>query len=254
MKIQFRTAAALGLCIAAPAFARPTGSENQESAVWQFEATPHVWAAKISAGAHVNAAKVDANVSGNLSNSITSGVMGSFEARRNRRGILLDLFDVRFSKDSGPLLRGLLGRSNFEVTQNVIQLAGAYRAWDDETTPVDAVAGARYYYLKADLALSPSVVVPAGVRRTSSAKWADLFIGIQAVHKLSDRWSLVGYADIGAGCTKPSWQAIAGTNYAFSKNMSAKLGYRVLNMDYENPRLQINLKTSGAYAGLGIRF
>jgi opacity protein-like surface antigen len=81
-----------------------------------------------------------------------------------------------------------------------------------------------------------------------------VFIGVRATHKISERWSLVGYADIGAGCTKTSWQAIAGANYTFSKNMIAKFGYRVLDVDYENSRLQINLKTSGPYGGLGIRF
>jgi hypothetical protein len=70
---------------------------------------------------------------------------------------------------TGPLLGGMLGTSSFEVTQNVVQLAGAYRAWDHKITPVDAVAGARYSYLKADLALSPSVVSPAGAGRASRA-------------------------------------------------------------------------------------
>jgi opacity protein-like surface antigen len=264
MKIQLRTAGAvcvataIALCILAPLSAQATDTESREPATWQFEATPYIWAAEISAGAHISARTpridVDANVSGNLSNSISSGLMGSFEARRNRWGILFDVFDVRLSKDSGPLLGGMLGTSSFEVTQNVVQLAGAYRAWDDKITPVDAVAGARYSYLKADLALSPSVVLPAGAGRASRAQWADVFIGVRAAHKISERWSLVGYADIGAGCTKISWQAIAGANYTFSKNMTAKFGYRVLDVDYENSRLQINLKTSGAYAGLGIRF
>jgi hypothetical protein len=36
--------------------------------------------------------------------------------------------------------------------------------------------------------------------------WTDGFAGVRASYVFSDKWSVVGYADAGAGDTKYSWQ------------------------------------------------
>jgi opacity protein-like surface antigen len=254
---------AFALCVAPLACAQPT---SPDSGKWRYEAAPHIWAAgtdlSTRLGASVPVANVNGSASGDISSSTHAGVMGTFEARRDRWGVLLDMWRLKVSNDSKPVLGGALGNASLKTTQGVIELAGAYRVWNGQTTPIDAVAGARYSYLKADLNLSPSLSIPAGARLTESVEWPDVFLGVRVAHALSDKWRLVGYADIGAGATKKSWQALAGANYAFSKNMSAKFGYRIFNMDFERSYFisdvrtdfRLNMKTSGVYAGLGFKF
>jgi opacity protein-like surface antigen len=256
-------AAAFALCVAPLACAQPAGPDNRE---WQFEAAPYIWSAGTDVSARIGASMPAANVNGSYSGAISSsthaGVMGTFEAHRDRWSILFDLWRLKVSNESRPLLRGALGNASLETTQGVVELAGAYRVWDHQTTPVDAVAGLRYSHLKATINVSPSLLLPAGARFTDSVNWPDAFVGVRVKHALSNKWTLLGYADIGAGATKKSWQALAGADYAFSKNISAKFGYRIFSIDYEksyfisdaSTDFRFNMKTSGVYAGLGIKF
>jgi hypothetical protein len=254
---------AFTLCSAPLACAQAT---SPDSGGWQFEATPYIWAAGTSVLTSVGASIPMANLQGSVSSRISSpthaGAMGIFEARRDRWGILLGLWQLKVSNGARPVLRGALGQASLDTTQSVAELAAAYRVWDHQTTPVDVVAGARYSYLKIDTALSPSPLLPEGRRFSYSAHWPDAFMGVRVAHALSNQWALVGYADIGGGATKKSWQALAGANYTFSKNISAKFGYRIFSMDFEKSYvisdvradLRFNMKTSGVYAGLGYKF
>jgi opacity protein-like surface antigen len=254
---------AFALCPAAPAHSE---TASQDNATWEFEAAPYLWVAATDVstrlGARAPVVNANGSVSGDISSSMNAGAMGTFEARRGRWGVLLDLWRVTASNGAKPVMGGVLGNARLKTTQAAAEFAGAYRVWNHQTTPVDAVAGLRYSYLKADISLSPSLVLPAGARFTDSVDWPDAFVGVRVAHALTDKWRLVGYADIGAGVTKKSWQALAGANYAISDNMSAKFGYRVFNMDFEKSYsisdiradFRLSMKTSGVYAGLGYRF
>jgi hypothetical protein len=66
--------------------------------------------------------------------------------------------------------------------------------------------------------------------------------------------SLVGYADAAAGGTKHSWQSLTAASYNFTKSIVAKVGYRVISVDYEKTSFLYNVMTSGLFAGVGIRF
>jgi len=65
---------------------------------------------------------------------------------------------------------------------------------------------------------------------------------------------VVGYADAGTGGTKYSWQLYGGVNYNFSKTIVGKLGYRVLTQNYQKTNFLYNVRTSGVFAGVGIKF
>ncbi|MDB5773182.1 MAG: hypothetical protein JWM42_3556 [Burkholderia sp.] len=254
------------MLVLAFALCAATLAHGQDSGKWQFEAAPYIWIAgtDLSAriGATTPAATMNGRVSGTLSSATDAGAMGTLEARRGRLGFLVDMWRLEVSNSSKAVLGGWLGNVTLKTTQDVVGLAAAYRVWNGQTTPVDIAAGARYSSLRADISLSPGLSSPQGARYTDSANWPDVYAGVRVTHALTDKWSLVGYADIGAGVTKKSWQALAGANYTLSKNTSVKFGYRVFNMDFERHRfiydvrteLQLSMKTSGIYAGLGVKF
>jgi opacity protein-like surface antigen len=243
-------------CFCIPSLA-PAQSASAADGRWTYEITPYLWGAGVTGAARVGPRAPEANVDASfsdLADSLSAGLMGTFEARRDRWGILFDLIYIKLSADSEPLLGGRLGTASADFSQNILQLAGAYRAYDNSVTSVDAVLGARYTYLKSELGLSPSALLPAGAQRDRSENWTDGFVGVRAAHKLSDKWRLIGYADIGGGGSDKSWQLIAGANYDFKENMSAKFGYRIIRMDFDEPDFLYNAKTSGVYVGLGFRF
>lgn len=224
---------------------------------WQFEATPYFWAAGLSGWTRVGTQMPTGNVNASFSDvwqNLSAGAMGSFEARKGRWGLIFDAVYVRLSKTSDPLLGGALGTVRLQMTNEIFQGAAAYRVLDSPVTPVDVLAGVRYTYIDQDLSFSESGLLPSGARRSGRTSWTDGIVGIRAAYALSDKWSFVGYADAGAGGTKYSWQVIASANYAISKTFNAKAGYRIISMNYEQPQFLYDMKISGIFIGLGIRF
>jgi opacity protein-like surface antigen len=61
-------------------------------------------------------------------------------------------------------------------------------------------------------------------------------------------------ADLGGGGSDFTYQLMAGVNWGFGENLSAKLGYRYLAWDYEDDGSVWDMSASGPYLGLGIRF
>jgi len=136
--------------------------------------------------------------------------MGNFEARNGRWAIVFDAIYVKLSGTSAPLLGGELGTAKLTGDETILQLAGAYRVFDSPVTPVDVLVGIRFTDLYADLAFSQSALLPNGPSRSNSTNWTDGFVGLRAAYVLSEKWSVIGYADAGTGGTKYSWQLYGG--------------------------------------------
>ena len=92
--------------------------------------------------------------------------------------------------------------------------------------------------------------------RRGDKDWVDPYVGLRIQHPLAERWTLVGYADIGGfGVGSDfTWQTALGVSYDFSKTMSGKFGYRYLAVDYDKGGFVYDMKTRGMYLGASIRF
>ena len=107
----------LPLFVTAPAIAQSAPAPTDEA--WHFAVTPYLWMAGLNGSTRIGPLapqNVDApfsDVVGNLS----AALMGAFEARKNRRVILLDTFYVSLSQTSGPLLGGELGNAKVKLNQ-----------------------------------------------------------------------------------------------------------------------------------------
>lgn len=245
--------AAIGLCIATPA---PAQLKEPAGAEWQFEFAPSFWAAEVDVSAHARRQVPPVTLGLHFTDRTDTpagGLTGSFEVRKGRVGVVLDLSRVNFPTHYWPLFDGRLGTLSAQLDERIYQLGGAYRAWNDPTVPIDLFFGLRYTSLEAKVGLSPGLF-PIEGKSNKQADWLDGYAGVRIAWRLTDRWTAVGYADIGGGSTKKSWQAIVGGDYALSKNMSLKFGYRALSNQFERRSFDFTMKTDGIYAGLGIRF
>ncbi|HET6757529.1 MAG TPA: outer membrane beta-barrel protein [Burkholderiales bacterium] len=224
----------------------------QSSGGWEFEVTPYLWGAALDGDIQLGdlpKTEVDESFS-DILDVLDIGVIGTFEARKDRWGFLFDGMYLKISDDAataGPLF----GDVEVEVISQLYQFAGTYRVVEGSPT-VDLVGGARYNYVKGEIEIDPGIL--AGRRGSRSVDWWDGFVGARAIIPFAERWSLVGYADIGAGDSDLTWQALAGVNYHFSPAISAKLRYRSLSVDYEKSNFLYDMNTSGLNLGVGIRF
>ena len=91
---------------------------------------------------------------------------------------------------------------------------------------------------------------------SADEEWVDPIIGVRAQWNINDKWFLAGQSDIGGfGVGSDlAWSMQATAGYNFTKNVSAELGYRYLDTDYEDGAFTYDVAESGIYTSLNIRF
>lgn len=225
---------------------------------WQFEGTPYLWASgmkgDVQAGRLPKTA-VDMSFS-DIMDTLDFGLMGAFEARKGRWGILVDAIYMKVSDSAdasqGPLTVG----ADATVKQSMFAGAVAYRAMEG-TALVDLIGGLRYTKLDVDAKIDASLFNLAGtVKRSGTKDWIDPYIGARVQVPFADRWTFVGYGDVGGFGVGAdfTWQASAGVSYEFTKTVSGILGYRYFKVDYDHDGFVYDMRSDGIYLGATMRF
>ena len=253
--------ATLGL---APAAAQAQAAESSGSD-WSFEFTPYLWGAAMSGevgAGPLPTMDVDMSFS-DIMDNLDAGLMGAFEARKGRWGLLFDAIYMKLTHAAtasrtgvGPIGATVTASAELEMAQTLYAAAVAYRAIEGRA-PIDVIGGLRYAKIEADARIDGSFFAQAGTVARSGAKdWVDPYVGVRAQYPIAERWTLVGYADVGGfGVgSEFSWQAAAGINYEFSRTVVGKFGYRYMSVDYDNDGFRYDMANSGLYLGAGIRF
>ena len=239
--------AAAWACV--PAAAQSTLVSSND---WQFEFVPYLWLAGIRSDVKLGPLPTDVvSVSStNVLKALDFGAMGTLEARKGAWGALLDLQYVKLGVDKS-VAGGLLGTYDLKYEQTITTLAGYYRMVEAPVA-VDLLAGVRYADVKARLDISPSLRGP-GRQLEQSGGATNGIVGVRAIVPVSDKWSLLGWLDVGEGGSSSSWQAIAGASYQYSLTTSLKLGYRYLSYRRDDALLD-KVAMGGLYFGAGFSF
>ena len=150
------------------------------------------------------------------------------------------------------------GGLNATSTLWVLEATGGYRVLDEQTK-VDLVGGVRmtglYDYFDLNGSLSVGDEAFGRSRSLSGSRvWADGVVGARMLHPISDQVTLFGYAEVGTGDSKFTWQALAGVNWQVAKGYDIRFGYRELAWNYSSSGVVWDMKLRGPYVGLGIRF
>ena len=227
--------------------ARAQSAEKSDK--WQFEITPYFWMsglkAEIKSGL-LPEQEMDASFS-DLAKLVDFGLAGMFEARKGSWGILFDGMYV----DLGKTVTTPYGELDLGMKQSNFSLAMTYRAVEGKAA-LDLLGGGRYNNMTDDLELTSGPF--EGRKKSLTDDWVDGFVGARLRLYLVKWLAFEGYADVGTGGAKISWQAFAGLNVRFSKVFYGKVGYRYSYLDRENDDGYIKITKAGIYAGLGIRF
>lgn len=180
----------------------------------------------------------------------SSALYSTFEARKDRFGLLLDGLYIRLT-DSMTTPGAAFGDVNGTVTQQLYSAAVAYRVSTAPVT-VDALGGLRYTDLRVGLELTQGLL--AGRSGEAHENWLDFVDGVRAAAPIGSDWSVIGHFDVGGGRSSTTWQAIVGANFAINPGFGLKVGYRYLSVDYDTDEFLYDMATKGPYLGVGIRF
>ena len=235
-----------------PATAQVADSLNSP---WALELTPFLWASvsplRVEVGARPsNGVNVPVSV---FSTNLDFALMGTFEARKDRWGAIVDAQYVKLGVTGSQVATALTPFSNLDISysQQIWTFAGFYRLTDGPLS-VDLLGGARYLYAKTDTEFS-SAFLPVTAGQERNKGWWDAIVGARALVPIDAKWALLGYLDVGSGGSKLSYQAIVGANYAYSPQTVFKFGYRYLNFERDDAPV-IKASLGGLYAGVGFRF
>ena len=219
-----------------------------------IEFTPYLWGANLNGDTSVGGlptAHVEAKFSDLLEN-LDFGAMFilEFKPRNGRLGLLFDGVYMKLSDDltsASPLATTLNGK----FTQQYYAAALTYRV-NDGPAALDLIGGVRYNDLRIRLQVANGLLAPRS--NEESKGWVDGFVGARVVVPVAERWSFVGYGDVGAGGSDLTWQALIGGSYKVSDTGDIRFGYRFLAVDYEKDAFRWDMDTKGLYAGYTFRF
>mgnify|MGYP001555692842 FL=1 len=242
-----------------------------DSEEWNFEITPYFLAAGLDGKIGLQDATTDVDMSfSDIWDQLDAGFMGMFSARKGRWTLG---FEAVYFKLSGVgstsvsrdgWLTSLDVNGALELTSEMSIYSGtvAYRVLEDKTQ-LDVLGALRYTDLEAELEVSIDGAFTgvfttrpfSGARKAKGSKsWTDAVVGLRVIQPVSDEVDLVGYVDVGGSDDSTTWQAIAGVNWEFKEDYTAKFGYRVLDWDYDDGDFKWDMQSAGLYAGLGIAF
>lgn len=176
------------------------------------------------------------------------------EARHGRFGIIGDVMYMGL-KVEGETPGPEFGSGTLDVNVLIGTFDGAYRFVDLPAVKLDGIAGARLFYVNADLALSNGIL-PArsgGISET----WADPLIGMRALVPLPSGFFMQGYGDVGGfGISGGdlTYELYGGFGYKFNDWLSANMGYRYLDIQHQNGGFVFDVTMQGPLIGATLRF
>jgi hypothetical protein len=240
--------AALG---AGPARAQGAAAEPG----WSFAASLYGWLPAISSSADTEVGTVDSDLSASDAiGNLEAAFMGTFEARRDRWGLIGDLVysDISLS-ESTPLGRRY-SKSTLDTELLMFSGYAAYRAYETPQVAVDVLGGVRAFSLDLDLKLTADRA-PRDRSFGGSETWAMPLLGARVIVPFSERWFGTAFGDFGGtGSDDRSWQAFASVGYRFDARWSAQLGYRYLDVSKEIDDVDLNMELYGPLLGATLRF
>lgn len=245
-----------------------------DGADWAFQATGYLWATGLNGNISPFRRAPTLHVEKSFSDVMEDLNFGGFLniwGRYDRFVLSGDLMyvDTTDSKAAGPLPAlqipglpvlpaGAAIDANVDTQEFMATLQAGYRIVDADGFSLDALAGARFWHISNEVAVTASHPLIGSVSAThkESFGWVDPVIGARAFFNLTDKLSVQGQVDIGgfgAG-SDFTWSALATVNYIFTDTLSVSAGYKVLDVDYSDDGYVFDSRLSGPVLGLTYRF
>jgi hypothetical protein len=217
--------------LAGAATAQEAGA-SRDSARWQFDVTPYLWASGLKGTVGVLDRTVDIDVSfSELLRHLDGALMLPVEGRKNRFGFGLEVIYVKVSDDRatpGVLFTG----AKLEASQTMREIGPRFRVVKSKRVAFDLLGGARWWKLSNTLTLQRDTMPE--LRTGLSKSWVDLIGGGRVVVSLKDRWLFQARGDVGGLGSSLTWQALGLLGYTFGPRLTLRAGYRHLDVDFRD--------------------
>ncbi len=203
----------------APAETSDTGDE------WKYIGHFYLWGAGIDARTQ-SGAEISVGFS-DIFENLNFGIMGGLEARNSEWFIAADVvyLDISAGTSSSTPLPIPPGTdftvdavADLDLTGWVLNFIAGRTLVNSEHFNLGGFVGARYLDLDSTLNVAVTIVGPIMRSATIPAGGSvwDGVIGVRGSVDINENWFLPYHADVGAGQSDLTWQAMAGVGYRFS--------------------------------------
>lgn len=162
-----------------------------------------------------------------------------------RRGDLVLFGDLTYSKASRDGFTPV-GPAAGELTMRSLTLAAGKHFDMGNGSGVDVLGGLRAWSIDGQVA-APAI----GVDVAPGKNFVDPIVALRGTTPLSDRWSLLGYMDLGGfGVGSDfTWQVAVTANYQASDKLYLSVGWRHLYVDYSDGGTEVKGAMTGPVVG-----
>ena len=251
----------------------PAAAQTSSTDAWTWRATIYVWLPSINGTTNFKGLPGDGNIDtdanpGGYLSRLQFAFMGTLEARQARGpwGVYGDAIYLNFGNHTARIksIGGPGGNVSIPIdlgtTTNlegfVGTLGGEYALLQQPNARADVVAGIRYATIKTSLdwdLSGPAGAIPPTGSKSARTNLTDGIVGARGSYDLSRQWFIPWYADVGAGSSRLTWQAMAGIGYRFGWG-DLTLAYRHLAYDFHNNRIASDITFSGPAVAASFNF
>lgn len=234
-------------------------AESNGGQEWEFQLTLYGWLAgqngTVGTLPGLPATDIDVDFYDDILGNINFALFLVGEARKGRWGGLLDIAYTDI-EDENAFPNGVLWSSADSRTKSwMITAAGLYRLVEKPRAFLDAVGGIRYWNVDSEFSLT-AALLPA--RKISNREdWIDPIVGLKGLSFLGESKFFVSGGLVLGGFHIGSdfmWEAWANLGYQWTQNIATTVGYRYLDVDYENGDFLYDVAQNGLVLGLSWRF
>jgi len=224
---------------------------------WQFHLVPYVWLAGLDGTVATFPAAPPVDVDVDFSD-VVDNVNGALflvgEARKGRFGLSADIAYVDIEDDEATPGQ-LFSAVESETESWIVSVVGIVRVFDEASASVDILAGIRYWAVDAALRFRPGELPRQDF--SNDEDWIDPIVGMRGLTFLGQsQFFLSGglfLGGFGAG-SDFMWDANFNLGYRWTPTFSTIIGYRYLDVDYEEGSFIYDVSQDGPLLGLSWRF
>ena len=236
----------------------PAYADVNSSDKWEFQLAPYAWLAgqkgKVATLPGLPPTDIDVDFYDDILGNINGALMLVGEARKGRYGMVIDVAytDIEFEDSTpGPFFSSIKSRTKSWM----VSAAGLYRLVERQRQFLDVIGGIRYWSVDSELSLG-SGWLPA--RKVSNKEgWVDPLTGLKGLMPIGESKFFVSGAFAIGGFGVGSdfmWDASINLGYQWTKGFSTTVGYRYLDVDYEDGDFLYDVAQDGLVLGLSWRF
>lgn len=240
------------------AFSLPAISAENMDDQWQFQVATYGWLAgqkgTVKTYNYLPEVDIDIDFWDDVAGNINGALFLLGEIRKGSFGIVTDLayMDIEMENATpGALFSTVSSRSESWL----ITPAAFYRLSGRETYFLDLLVGFRFWAVESTLAFSGGLLPEQ--ETNNSKNWVDPLVGVKGLSALGNSNFFISGAALIGGFGAGSdlmWDVGLNLGYKWGEMFSTTIGYRYMDVDFEDGGFIYDVSQDGPTIGLSWRF